>query len=100
MYPVDFLYKAALRTPDAIAVADDRQEVSYRALVRRANALAAGYQKLARKERVKIAVLAPNSVDLFVAIMAIHAAGAILVPLNPRVARRKSTSRSPPRIQI
>ena len=87
MYPIDFFHKAEADHPDRVAIEDDSATLTYGELRRRANALAAGFQALSGRERMKVALLCPNSIDLFVAIVAIHSTAAILVPLNPRNAK-------------
>jgi fatty-acyl-CoA synthase len=84
MYPIDFLRRAAALHPGRIAIRHGDASLPYADLLRRVDALAAAFQHLAGKERLTVAVLAPNSLPLFAAILAVHAAGAILVPLNPR----------------
>lgn len=84
MFPIDFLYRAALSRPDAPAVQAGDAVIPYRRLVAEVRALAAGLQAQAGRARITVAVLSPNSLDLFRAVMAVHAAGGVVVPLNPR----------------
>jgi fatty-acyl-CoA synthase len=87
MYPIEFLRHAAVARPDAPAVIDGERSLSYRALVERSDALAAAFQALAGKPRPVIALLGPNGIEMLVALMAVHASGAVLVPLNGRNAK-------------
>ncbi|MDR6861542.1 AMP-binding protein [Variovorax guangxiensis] len=87
MFPIDFLRHAALATPDAIAVVDGVRTCTYAALVERCEALAAGLQATTGKHRPTVALLGPNSIEMLVALMAVHAGGAVLVPLNGRNAK-------------
>lgn len=73
----------AARTPDAIALVDGRQQVSYQALNTRANRLA--HQLIALgvgPERV-VAVALDRSVDFVVALCGILKAGGVYLPLDP-----------------
>ncbi|MGE8612539.1 MAG: class I adenylate-forming enzyme family protein [Achromobacter veterisilvae] len=87
MFPIDFLRHAAVATPSRTAVLDGERACSYAELLQRADALAAGLQALAGKARPTVAILGPNSMEMLVALMAIHAGGSILVPLNGRNAK-------------
>jgi fatty-acyl-CoA synthase len=89
MFPIDFLRRAALMFPDAVAAVDGNERCSYRDLVARSDALAAAVQALAGKERPTVALLGPNSVAMLVAVLSVHAAGATLVPLNGRNTRHE-----------
>jgi acyl-CoA synthetase (AMP-forming)/AMP-acid ligase II len=87
MFPIDFLRQAAFASPDAPAAVDGDSRCTFRELVARSDALAAGLQALTCKERPTVALLGPNSVQMLVALMAVHAGGSILVPLNGRNAK-------------
>lgn len=87
MFPIEFLRHSALAHPDAPAATDGSRVCTYRELVARSDALAAGLQALTGKPRPTVALLGPNSVEMLVALMAVHAGGAILVPLNGRNAK-------------
>src|SRR5438067_9688509 len=87
MYPIDYFRRAAAYRPEAIAVRDGDAHLTYSALADRADALAKAFQQIAGKNRLKVALLCPNSIDLLVSIVAVHASGGVLVPLNPRNGR-------------
>ncbi|MFT3719578.1 class I adenylate-forming enzyme family protein [Pseudorhodoferax sp.] len=87
MFPIEFLRHAAAATPDAVAAVDGARRCTYRVLLERCEALGAGLQATAGKPRPTVAILGPNSLEMLVALMAIHASGAVLVPLNGRNAR-------------
>lgn len=87
MFPFDFLRHAAAAAPERTAVVDGGRSCSYVELMQRADALAAGLQALAGAPRPTVAILGPNSMDMLVALMAIHAGGSVLVPLNGRNAK-------------
>ncbi|OWU83033.1 hypothetical protein ATO6_20610 [Oceanicola sp. 22II-s10i] len=84
MFPFRYLEHAALGREDKIAARDETQSCTYGELLARSNAVAAGFQSLSGKERPTVALLGPNSVDMLVCLMAVHAGGAVLVPLNGR----------------
>lgn len=87
MFPIDFLRHAALASPDAVAAMDGDRTCTYRRLVERSDALGAALQSATGKERPIIAILGPNNIEMLVAVMAIHATGGIVVPLNGRNAK-------------
>lgn len=84
MFPFDFVRKAALRFPDRVAASEGARSVTFTELVGQAESLAAAFQVLSGKQRPVVAVLGPNGLDHFRAIMAVHAGLATLVPLNYR----------------
>lgn len=87
MYPVDFFHRAAAYRPERVAVVDVGVSLTYGQLKRQADALGAALQALSGKERLKVALLCPNSMDLFLSLVALHTIAAVLIPLNPRNAR-------------
>lgn len=81
--PIDYLYRGLWLNPDAIAAEDDRERISYRELVRRAEALATGLrQQLPAGSRV--ALCAQNHIGHLNAFLAILAGGFIWIPINPK----------------
>jgi fatty-acyl-CoA synthase len=87
MFPIEFFRRSALKCPDAIAAIDAERSCTYRELLARCDALAAGIQTLTSRRRPTVAILGPNSMEMLVALLAIHASGSILVPLNGRNAK-------------
>lgn len=87
MYPIQFLYRSARTFPDRVAVEQEDESLTYAKLVVRVDALGHALQAVSGKTRPCVAVLAPNTLDMFVTVMAIHACGGVLVPLNYRNAR-------------
>ena len=87
MFPIDFFAKAVRLAPDRIAAEDGTRQLTFAQLWESAQALAAAVQVLTGKKRPTVAVLSPNSLDLLIAIMAMHAGGFVFTPLNPRNAR-------------
>jgi fatty-acyl-CoA synthase len=92
MYPINFLRRAAERFSDSVAAVDGSSSCTYRELMGRSDALAAAFQKISGKDRPTVAILGPNCLDMLVALMAVHACGAILVPLNGRNATPELTA--------
>ncbi|QKS00621.1 long-chain fatty acid--CoA ligase [Sphingomonas sp. CL5.1] len=84
MFPIEFLRRAALAYQDAVAVIDGARTCTFRTLVARADAFGRALQKVTGKERPVVALLGPNNIEMLVAVMAIHATGGVVVPLNGR----------------
>ncbi|NTX35800.1 amino acid adenylation domain-containing protein, partial [Myxococcus sp. CA033] len=73
----------ATRTPDAIAVRFESQQLSYAQLDARANQLAHHLRGLGVREDVPVALCVERSLDTAVAILGILKAGGAYVPLDP-----------------
>ncbi|MBB5770030.1 amino acid adenylation domain-containing protein, partial [Xanthomonas arboricola] len=73
----------ARRTPEATAVADGRTRLDYRTLLARADGLAQRLRGRGIGAGSLVGVYLPRSVDLPVALLGIHRAGAAYVPLDP-----------------
>jgi amino acid adenylation domain-containing protein len=71
------------KTPDAIAVVFEDQQLTYRELNNRANQLAHHLQTLGVKPDVLVAVCAERSLEMIVAVLGILKAGGAYVPLDP-----------------
>ncbi|MES2191317.1 MAG: AMP-binding protein [Pseudomonadota bacterium] len=84
MFPIDLLVKAARAWPESIAIQDGQRTLTFTQLLAQANALAAAIQQITGLPRPRVAVLSPNSLEMAIGIMAIHAGGFWLIPLNPR----------------
>lgn len=84
MYPIDFLWRAAARHPNRVAVISPTGDLSFRALADLVLERAAALTAIDPQPRSRVCVGAANSVDHLVAILAILAAGKVWVPLNPR----------------
>jgi amino acid adenylation domain-containing protein len=72
-----------LRTPDAIAVVFEGEEVSYGELNRRANRLGHHLRKLGVKPDSLVAICAERSVEMVVGLLGVLKAGGAYVPLDP-----------------
>lgn len=84
MFPIDLLVKAARAWPESVAIQDGQRTLTFTQLLAQANALAASIQQITGLKRPRVAVLSPNSLEMAIGIMAIHAGGFWLIPLNPR----------------
>jgi amino acid adenylation domain-containing protein len=71
------------RTPAAIAVVLDDQQLSYEQLNHRANQLANHLRLLGVKSETPVAMCLKHSVDMIVGLLAILKAGGVYVPLDP-----------------
>ena len=88
MQPVDLIYRAAARHPDAEAVRAPGLSLSYRELMARADALAVALQSIDPEPQTRIGICAYNTVEHLIALLAVMAADKIWVPLNPLDASR------------
>jgi amino acid adenylation domain-containing protein len=73
-----------LRTPDAIAIQDEQEQLTYRELNRRANRLAHYLRTQGVVTETLVALLARRSVKFVVTVLAIFKANAVYLPLDPR----------------
>ncbi|AFQ15020.1 non-ribosomal peptide synthase/polyketide synthase [Bacillus thuringiensis] len=71
------------RTPDALAVVDEKQQLTYRELNERANQLAHHLQKCGIGTESLVGLCFDRSVEMVVGLMGIWKAGAAYVPLDP-----------------
>jgi amino acid adenylation domain-containing protein len=71
------------RTPEASAVALDREQLTYRELNRRANQLARHLQQLGVGPEVLVGLCVERSLDMIVGLLGILKAGGAYVPLDP-----------------
>jgi fatty-acyl-CoA synthase len=88
MYIGDWLGKRELLTPDRLALVDDATGLryTYRQLNERANCCAAMLRRLGVCKGDRVAILARNRIEYLDALFATGKLGAILVPLNWRLA--------------
>jgi acyl-CoA synthetase (AMP-forming)/AMP-acid ligase II len=75
--------------PRKTAVVDGARRVSYAELARRARALAGALRTRGVRAGERVAILDHNSLEYVEAYFAVAGLGAILVPLNPRLAARE-----------
>ncbi|MBW4594262.1 MAG: amino acid adenylation domain-containing protein [Brasilonema angustatum HA4187-MV1] len=71
------------RTPDAIAVVFEQQELTYRQLNDRANCLAHYLQTLGVQPEVLVGICVERSIEMVVGLLGILKAGGAYVPLDP-----------------
>ena len=71
------------RTPDAVAVVFENQQLTYKQLNSRANQLAHHLQKLGVKPEVLVGICVERSVEMVVGLLGILKAGGAYVPLDP-----------------
>lgn len=89
MLPIDYLYRGALRHPQAPAVITPHETLSYAALAARVDALAAAFQAIDPTPGSRVGICAQVTVEHLLALLATLAAGKIWVPLNPRDGREE-----------
>ena len=77
------------RTPDAVALVFEQEQLTYRELNRRANRLAHHLQDSGVKPETLVALLIERSIDFVVAILAIFKAGGAFLPLDPQHPARR-----------
>ncbi len=84
MFPIEFLQRTVRRQPEGLAVDDGTVSLSYSQLVIQANALGAGFQQTTGSNRLKVGLCGFNTLPQLLSYFAIHAAGGVMIPLNPR----------------
>jgi amino acid adenylation domain-containing protein len=73
----------ARRTPDAVAVRCRDRSVTYAELDRQVDALTAALCAAGAEPDVPVAILVDRSIEMVVAVLAVHRAGAATMPLDP-----------------
>ncbi|HEY0607043.1 MAG TPA: amino acid adenylation domain-containing protein [Herpetosiphonaceae bacterium] len=82
--PIHALFAAqAARTPEAVALIQGREQLTYAALNRRANQLARYLSTLGVGPEMVVGVCLPPGCDLIVALLGILTAGGVYLPLDP-----------------
>lgn len=81
----DALATHAAGTPDALALADAHGEISYAGLKRRVDGLAARLQAAGVGHCTAVALAMEKGAEQIVSALALHALGAVCVPLDPEV---------------
>ncbi|QHG14920.1 hypothetical protein A6V25_26010 [Nostoc sp. ATCC 53789] len=79
------------RTPDAVAVSFQSQQLTYQQLNCQANQLAHHLQKLGVKPEVRVGICVERSLLMVVRLLAILKAGGAYVPLDPRSPQERLT---------
>lgn len=75
--------RQARRTPGAVALMNDEQQVTYRDLDERANLLARQLRARAAARGERVAVLLPRGPELITALLGVLKSGAAYLPLDP-----------------
>jgi amino acid adenylation domain-containing protein len=73
----------AERTPDAVALVFEDEQMTYGELNRRANALARRLKKLCASEELRVGICLERSPQMLVALLGVLKAGGAYVPLDP-----------------
>lgn len=79
------------RTPDAVAVVFEDQQLTYRELNARANQLAHYLQRLGVKPEVLVGICVERSLEMVVGLLGILKAGGAYVPLDPAYPQERLT---------
>ena len=88
-FPYEFVRSQAARTPDAPAIGDGRETWDFTRLISEVDAMASALQSLTGNVRPRIAVCGNNTLEHAVTVLAIHASGGIIVPINARSSARE-----------
>ena len=79
------------RTPEAVAVVFEDQQLTYKALNRRANQLAHYLRKLGVGPEVRVGICVEQSIEMVVGLLGILKAGGAYVPLDPSYPKERLT---------
>ncbi|MBF6327248.1 amino acid adenylation domain-containing protein [Nocardia transvalensis] len=79
----DLFERQAGRTPDRIAIADDRSPITYADLSARADRVAGALRSAGVRPDDRVAVLLGRSPDMLAAVLGVLRAGAAYVPVDP-----------------
>ncbi|MBG1243496.1 non-ribosomal peptide synthetase [Nostoc sp. NZL] len=79
------------RSPDAIAVVFEDQQLSYRELNQRANQLAHHLQKLGVRPEVLVGICIERSLEMVIGLLGILKAGGAYVPIDPAYPQERLT---------
>jgi amino acid adenylation domain-containing protein len=87
---IHHLFEAQVeKTPDAVAVVFEDQQLTYRELNNRANQLAHYLQQLGVKAEVKVSIYLERSLEMSVAILGVLKAGGTYIPIDPNYPRER-----------
>jgi acyl-CoA ligase (AMP-forming) (exosortase A-associated) len=75
--------------PDRPALTFKDETLSYRELARRVDSVAAGLQRIGVRRGERVVVYLEKRIETVVAILAVSAAGAVFVPVNPQLKPRQ-----------
>ena len=85
----DLLARGVRYSPDAVAVQDAHGTLSFRELAQRVASLARGLVAMSATDGARVAVVAKNRADYVALYFACARVGAVLVPVNWRLAERE-----------
>jgi len=80
---VDLFREQALRTPDAVAVVFEQEQLSYAELDARSNQLGHYLRSLGVREESLVLISAKRSLEVIIGILGILKAGAAFIPVDP-----------------
>ncbi|MBO6639314.1 MAG: AMP-binding protein [Roseitalea sp.] len=83
-FPIEFVRALAWRTPEAPAATNGTDVWSYSRLLSEVDAMAAALQDMAGTTRPRVAVCGNNTLDHATTVLAVHASGGVLIPINAR----------------
>lgn len=81
----DFLARAARLSPDAVALVEGKRRLTYRALDDLVDRATTGLMAMEIPRGARVAIYLDKTVEFVVAFLAIGAAGATAVPINPKL---------------
>jgi fatty-acyl-CoA synthase len=84
MQPIEFFFRAARRTPDAVAAIASDRSVTFAELAAEVMRVAAFLSAQDPRPQTRVCVGCKNSIEHLIAILAVIAAGKTWVALNPR----------------
>lgn len=85
----EILQYTASRLPDKVFLAEDERELTYGQTWAQARAVAAGLQKGGVEAGDRVALLFPNSIDFCLCYFGVLMLGAVVVPVNNRLAPKE-----------
>lgn len=90
MQPFDFFIRGARLAPQRWAAIEpgSGRRLTHAELLAQSSALAAAFQELTGKQRPVVAILAGNSIEMLLGILATYAAAGVLVPLTPTLVEK------------
>lgn len=84
MKMIDFLDKGAMISPDGICLHDDQHAYTYREVVSWTNRVVRALREDGVGPGQRVAILSPNDVEAFVAVLSLHRADCVWIVMNAR----------------
>ena len=88
--PLAMIAEVAKRTPDAIAVSDGCQQITYRQLEQSSEAVASYLSEYLKGPDETVAICLERSIELIVGLLGVQKAGAGYVPLDPKLSAQRA----------